>query len=91
MDELITALYQSFYQPIRDLSAEREIERCHAVLAEKLDSTEAKLVLKIVDEKDHIADMMSFDSFFAGFQMAWTLSRELEIRGKSNPLVPTDL
>ena len=82
MNETMKALYDSFYTlPL--LSEEtQEINDCHRQLIEKLDKPERKLVLRIIDAKDHIAEDLSIDSFIAGFQLAWRLSSELNIREK---------
>ena len=90
MNELLKALYDSFYekQPATQLKA--EIERCHQELIEKLDKPERKLVLQIIDCKDQIAEDLSIDSFIAGFRLAWKLSQELNTYEKGHPVSTSD-
>ena len=54
-----------------------EIEECHRALSEALGKPERRLVLRIIDAKDRIAEDTSIDSFIAGFELAWKLSIEL--------------
>lgn len=42
-----------------------------------MEKPERKLVLKIIDAKDQIAEALSLDSFISGFELAWRLSNEL--------------
>ena len=77
MDELIKALYDNFYEPLKNEERRQEIEDCHRQLIEVLEKPERKLVLHIIDNKDAIADELSLDSFTAGFHLAWKLSAEI--------------
>ena len=58
-------------------ATKREIEECHRALIEALGKPERRLVLKIIDAKDHISEDTSLDSFISGFRLAWRLSAEL--------------
>ncbi len=79
MNELLKCLYDRFYEehPSEELLA--DIKRSHDALIEKLDKPERKLVLEIIDCKDHIAEDMSIDSFICGFSLAWKLGNELNM------------
>ena len=90
MNELMKALYDSFYERIPATQLKDEIERCHQELIEKLSKPERKLVLQIIDCKDQIAEDLSIDSFIAGFRLAWKLSQELNIYEKGHPLSTND-
>ena len=90
MNELLKALYDSFYEKLSATQLKSEIERCHQELIEKLDKPERKLVLQIIDCKDQIAEDLSIDSFIAGFRLAWKLSQELNIYEKGHPLSTSD-
>ncbi len=83
MNELLKALYDSFYEPPRSTEEKQEARDCHRQLIERLD----KLVLRIIDAQDHIAEDLSIDSFIAGFQLAWRLANELNIREKQHPIM----
>ena len=57
--------------------AEQEIDDCHRQLIERLEKPERKLVLRIIDTQNLIAEERSIDSFLCGFKLAWELSNEL--------------
>ena len=77
-NKLLKDLYDCFYTP-PSLSAERqEVEDCHQALIKALEKPERRLVLRIIDAKDHIIADTSIDSFISGFQLAWKLSAELK-------------
>lgn len=77
MNKLLKDLYDCFYTPPELAATKREIEECHRALIEALGKPERRLVLKIIDAKDHISEETSIDSFIAGFELAWKLSMEL--------------
>ena len=90
MNEMLKALYDSFYEKLPATQLKAEIERCHQELIEKLDKPERKLVLQIIDCKDQITEDLSIDSFIAGFRLAWKLSQELNIYETGHPLSTSD-
>ena len=90
MNEMLKALYDSFYEKLPASQLKAEIERCHQELIEKLDKPERSLVLQIIDCKDQITEDLSIDSFIAGFRLAWKLSQELNIYEKGHPLSTSD-
>lgn len=77
MNETLKALYDSFYTPLKLAELKQEIESCHKQLIERLGKPERKLVLQIIDCKDHIAEDLSTDSFICGFMLAWQMANEL--------------
>ena len=83
MNEMLKALYDSFYEKLPATQLKAEVERCHQELIEKLDKPERKLVLQIIDCKDQIAEDLSIDSFISGFHLAWRLANELNIHEKT--------
>ena len=87
MDELLKALYDNHYNPLPLAELKREVEDGHKKLIEVLDKPERKLVLRIIDAKDQIAETLSIDSFIAGFQLAYELSNELNYREKTHPML----
>ena len=90
MNEMLKALYDSFYEKLPATQLRVEIERCHQELIERLEKPERKLVLQIIDCKDQIAEDMSIDSFIAGFHLATRMSQELNIYEKEHP-ISTDM
>ena len=77
MNKLLKDLYDCFYTPPELAATKREIEECHRALIEALGKPERRLVLKIIDAKDHISEDTSLDSFISGFELAGQLSMEL--------------
>lgn len=77
MNKLLKDLYDCFYTPPELAATKREIEECHRALIEALGKPERRLVLKIIDAKDHISEDTSLDSFISGFRLARRLSVEL--------------
>ena len=77
MNQLLHDLYDYFYSPPELPVQKQEIEECHQALIERLDKPERRLVLRIIDAKDRIAEDTSIDSFISGFELAWQLSIEL--------------
>ena len=88
MNELLKALYDSFYEKLPATQLKAEVERCHQKLIEKLSKPERKLVLQIIDCKDQIAENLSIDSFIAGFRLAMRLSQELNMYDEGRPTRP---
>ena len=56
----------------------------------EIDKPARRLVLKLVDDEEKVADDLSLDSFIAGFQLAWQLSAEVNYRCESSPMVMKD-
>lgn len=77
MNKILTALYNSFYTPPQAADAHAEIRAIHKQLIMKLNKPERRLVLRLIDTKDHLAEELSMDSFACGFQLAWRLASEL--------------
>ena len=86
MDKLLKALYDSFYTPLPMHDIQREVEDAHRQLIQALDKPERKLVLRIIDAKDHVAETRSIDSFICGFELAWKLSTELNLYDETRPV-----
>ena len=78
MTELLKTLYWNLYTPYVSEEAEQELNDCHKQLIEVLGKPERKLVLKIIDGKDRLADEIGLDSFIFGFKLATQLAHELK-------------
>ncbi|MDE6259791.1 MAG: hypothetical protein K2M42_02845 [Oscillospiraceae bacterium] len=85
MNETLKTLYDRFYTPLPIPDARQEIEDAHHQLIQRLGKSDRKLVLRIIDAKDHIAAEQSIDSFICGFELAWKLSSELNSFDESRP------
>lgn len=90
MNDLLKALYDKFYEPPDMTETFSEIKSIHQQLIEQLDKPARRLVLKLVDDEEKVADDLSLDSFIAGFQLAWQLSAEVHYRCEVRPMVIKD-
>ena len=70
MNKTLTALYDSFYTPPQAADTREEIKTIHKQLILKLDKPERRLVLRLIDAKDRLAEETSMDSFVCGFRLA---------------------
>ena len=77
MNKILTALYDSFYTPLQAAGTREEIKTIHKQLILKLDKPERRLVLRLIDAKNRLAEEASIDSFVCGFRLAWRLANEL--------------
>lgn len=77
MNDTLNQLYNRFYTPLSMAEYEQEIEDCHRRLIERLEKSERKLVLRIMDTQNLITEERSLDSFLCGFKLAWELACEL--------------
>ena len=78
MKELLKTLYWNLYIPYKNQEAEQELDDCHKQLVNVLGKPERKLVLRIIDGKDRLADEIGLDSFIFGFKLATQLAHELK-------------
>ena len=67
MNDLLKALYDTFYKPPKMTETLSEIKSIHQKLIERLDKPARHLVLKLVDDEEKVADDLALDSFIAGF------------------------
>ena len=85
MNDTLKLLYDRFYTPLPMEKAEQEIDDCHRQLIGRLEKPERKLVLRIIDTQNLIAEERSIDSFLCGFTLAWELSNELNHYESGHP------
>ena len=78
MEEMLKTLYRNLYTPYENQETEQELNDCHNQLVEVLGKPERKLVLRIIDGKDRLADEIGLDSFIFGFKLATQLAHELK-------------
>ena len=78
MNELLKTLYWNLDIPYANEEAEQELDDCHKQLIDVLGKPERKLVLRIIDGKDRLADKIGLDSFIFGFKLATQLAHELK-------------
>ena len=62
MNNILQLLYDRFYTPLPMTEDRQEIEQYHRMFIERLDKPERKLVLRIIDAGDRIANELSLDS-----------------------------
>ena len=77
MHDTLKLLYYRFYTPLPMTETEQEIEDCHKQLIERLEKPERKLVLRIMDTQNLMAEERSMDSFLCGFHLALEIGNEL--------------
>ena len=89
MNELLKTLCWNLYTPYKKQEAEEKLDNCHKQLIDVLGKQDRKLVLRIIDGKDRLADEIGLDSFIFGFKLATQLAHELKkydgcLRGEKN-------
>lgn len=77
MHNILKLLYDRFYTPVPMAEAEQEIEVCHRQLIKRLEKPERKLVLRIMDTQNLMAEERSMDSFLCSFYLALEIANEL--------------
>ena len=78
MENLLRTLYWNLYKPFENQETEQELDDCHKQLIDVLGKAERKLILRIIDGKDRLADEIGLDSFIFGFKLATQLAHELK-------------
>ena len=78
MENVLKTLYWNLYTPCTNEEAEQELDDCHKQLIDVLGKPERKLVLRIIDGKDRLADEIGLDSFIFGFKLATEIAYELK-------------
>ena len=78
MNNTLNQLYNRFYTSLPMEESEQEIKTCHRQLIERLEKSERKLILRIMDAQNLITETRSVDSFLCGFKLAWELAYELD-------------
>lgn len=77
METIMDELYEQYGQTFLQLEVQKEIEQAHQALIYSLEKPECKLVLRIIDNKDLIAEVRARESFECGFWIAWRLLTQL--------------
>ena len=86
MNTLLKTIYDMLYDRQDSPELIAEIEDCHRQLIERLEKSERKLILQIIDNKDRIAEELSMDSFICGFQLVTRLAAELDFHERTHPI-----
>ena len=86
MNEILELLYKRFYIPLPLAEPRQQITQAQQLLIQRLDLSDRKLLLQIIDGGDQIADELSLDSFICGFLLAYRLGNELQQFQKERPL-----
>ena len=77
MNDTLRLLYNRSYTPLPVKDAEKEVSTCHRLLIERLNRSERKLVLRVIDAENLITEERSMDSSVCGFRLAWEMVNEL--------------
>ena len=91
MDDILKALYNSFYTAPEHRELIEAVEANRSLLREKLSHEDRKLVLRIIDDMGLIIQEQSFDSFVCGFKLAWRLANELNNYKENERSTPTGI
>ena len=78
-------LYDCFYTPPEFSEQKQEVEECHQTLIKVLEKPERRLVLRIMDAQNLMAEERSIDSFLCGFTFASDFSNELNHYESGHP------
>ena len=78
MNKLLKTLYWNLYTPYENQEIDQELDDYHKQLIDVLEKPERKLVLRIIDGKDRLADEIGLDSFIFGFKLATQVAHELK-------------
>ena len=68
------ALWNRFFEPSLE---DKPSNRLHITLSERLEPEDRKLLLRLVDSKNFYTEIVSLDSFVAGFRLAGGICKEL--------------
>lgn len=85
MNEILELLYKRFYIPLPLAEPRQQITQAQQLLIQRLDLSDRKLLLQIIDVGDQIADELSLDSFICGFLLPYQLGNELQYYKKERP------
>ena len=91
MNELLLSIYDYFHTPTEPEILRQEVTDCHSALSEVLSKENRKVLLRLIDAKDHITETQRIDSFIRGFQLAWQLAAEIRIYEKAHPITTDPL
>lgn len=89
MNETLKNLCARFYTPPAESEIKLEIEDAYCQLIQRLDKLERRLILRVIDAKDRVAETRSIDSFICGFELARKLSAELNLYDEARPVDET--
>ncbi|MBR2894532.1 MAG: hypothetical protein IKC03_02600 [Oscillospiraceae bacterium] len=78
MNDILTALYETFYTPLPLEELREENELCYQKLMDLLEKADRSTLMTLVDNSEIMAEKLSRDSFIAGFQLAMRLRDELD-------------
>ena len=77
MEKILESLYDRFYERPELAALQASVEANHNLLRQRLGKPERKLALRLIDDETAITNALSLDSFLCGFELAWTLTTEL--------------
>lgn len=82
MSKMLETLYEHVYERPELAALQESVEASHDLLRERLGESARKLVLRLIDDENMIANTLSLDSFLCGFELAWRLTNELNHLGR---------
>lgn len=81
MYEYLQVLHQRFFREPEHTDLHNEIEKLRQELEVELNSSQRKLLLRLLDVEGYLKNDISLESFAAGFKLATGIAKELEADG----------
>lgn len=83
--KLLKAMYDKFCAPLELKELRKNESSLYESLREKLSEEERIMLLQLVDAKNLIAELTNIDCFITGFELAWSINRELRCYEEESP------
>ena len=79
MYHYMAALHQRFFQVPDFTELEEEIEQARQEVRDNFGQPERRKLMQLVDAQNLLREKTSLVSFIAGFKLAWSIAKELEV------------
>ena len=81
MYDYMKALHLRFYREPDCAELRQEIDEARQTLRARLGREDKRTLLHLTDGLSLLREETALESFVSGFQLAWGMARELEVRG----------
>lgn len=81
MYEYMRALHQRFFRESECGETQKQAEAARRALWERMDKSERRKLLRLLDLQATLQEENSVESFVSGFSLAWGIAKELEAEG----------
>ena len=79
MNDYMRALHQRFFREPDVSELEEDIENTRQEVRDCLGQPERRKLMQLVDAQNLLREKTSLVSFIAGFKLAWSIAKELEV------------